>query len=273
MLKTRIITACVLIACFVPALFKLSNSYWAYAMLVLSLVALYEWGSLIKLTKLQVAVYALVAAAIGLVIVPLIEQYGFHRFFYQSLIVFLLATLFWLLIVPFWLKTKSHVTNKWLMSALGFLLIGSLWLALICAKGADPWLLLGLLATIWIADSAAYFAGKNFGKHKLAPSISPGKTWEGVAGALMSVTVFGFILYHFFDVKNFAIFPALWIITMLGVIGDLFESMMKRQAGIKDSGHLLPGHGGILDRIDGIIPSLPIAILMIYIYNYFAAVL
>jgi phosphatidate cytidylyltransferase len=125
-----------------------------------------------------------------------------------------------------------------------------------------------LLATIWIADSAAYFAGKNFGKHKLAPTISPKKTWEGVVGALIGVTIFGAILHFGFNVGTLAIFPALWTTTGFGVIGDLFESLMKRQANIKDSGDLLPGHGGILDRIDGIIPSLPIAILMIYVYNY-----
>ena len=152
------------------------------------------------------------------------------------------------------------------------MLMAPLWLALICAKSADPWLLLALLATIWIADSAAYFAGKNFGKHKLAPMISPGKTWEGVWGALVAVTLFGVILYFAFDARTLAIFPGLWIITAFGVIGDLFESMIKRQANLKDSGDMLPGHGGILDRIDGIIPSLPIAILMIYAYNYFTVV-
>ena len=180
--------------------------------------------------------------------------------------VFFLVTLFWLLLVPFWLA-KKWLVNKYVMALLGLLLMASIWLGLICAKGADPWLLLCLLATIWIADSAAYFAGKNFGKHKLASSISPGKTWEGALGALIAVTIFGVVLYIGFDVKTLAIFPALWIIASLGVIGDLFESMLKRQANIKDSGNLLPGHGGILDRIDGIIPSLPIAILMIYAYN------
>jgi phosphatidate cytidylyltransferase len=187
-------------------------------------------------------------------------------------LVFFVTALFWLFVVPFWLRTKCVIQNKLSMALLGLMLIIPLWLALICAKAADPWLLLGLLTTIWIADSAAYFAGKNFGKHKLAPTISPGKTWEGVAGALIAVTLFGAVLYFYFEVKSVAIFPALWVITSFGVIGDLFESMMKRQANIKDSGDLLPGHGGILDRIDGIIPSLPIAILMIYAYNYFGLV-
>jgi phosphatidate cytidylyltransferase len=271
-LKTRIITALVLVACFIPALFKLPNTYWAVAMLIVSLFALYEWASMIQLSPNQTKIYVVIALVLGLMIVPQIEKYGFHQFFYQSLILFFIATLFWLLIVPFWMANKWLIRNKVVMAFVGLLLIFPLWLAFICSKGVDPWLLLCLLATIWIADSAAYFAGKNFGKHKLAPSISPGKTWEGVFGALIAVTVFGAILYAGFHINTLAIFPALWIITGFGVVGDLFESMIKRQANIKDSGDLLPGHGGILDRIDGIIPSLPIAILMIYMYNYFLSV-
>jgi phosphatidate cytidylyltransferase len=266
MLKTRIITALILVAAFVPALFMLSNVYWAYAMLVVALLALNEWAGLIQLSTTERIIYLAIAAIAGLAIVQMMQQQGFHTFFYHSLNVFLIVTVFWALLAPCWLAKKWAV-NKHILALLGLLLMGSVWLALICAKSSDPWLLLALLATIWIADSAAYFAGKNFGKHKLAPSISPGKTWEGVLGAMIAVTLFGMVLYLGFDVKTLAIFPALWAIAGLGVIGDLFESMLKRQANIKDSGNLLPGHGGILDRIDGIIPSLPIAILMIYVYN------
>ena len=269
MLKTRIITAGLLVAAFIPALFLLDNSLWAYCMLVISLLGLREWGCMIKLSALQNALYLLTAGVGGVFIVWLMSKYGFHLFFFKSLIVFFVVALFWILIVPIWFKTRVIINNKAVMALLGLLLIASLWLALICAKSADPALLLVLLATIWIADSAAYFAGKNFGKIKLAPSISPGKTWEGVFGALIAVTIFGAILYGWFDFKEWAIFPALWIITMLGVAGDLFESMIKRQAMLKDSGSLLPGHGGILDRIDGIISSLPIAVLMIYLFHYF----
>ncbi len=266
MLKTRITTAFILVAGFIPALFMSSNIYWAYGMLFLVLLALHEWAGMIQLSTKQRVIYLAIAAIAGIAIVQLMQQQGFHIFFYHSLNVFLVVTLFWVLLVPCWLAKKWQV-NKYVMTLLGLLLMASLWLGLICAKSADPWLLLGLLATIWIADSAAYFAGKNFGKHKLAPCISPGKTWEGVIGALIAVTIFGAILYFGFNVKTLAVFPALWIIAGLGVIGDLFESMLKRQANMKDSGHLLPGHGGVLDRIDGIISSLPIAILMIYAYN------
>ena len=267
MLKTRILTALMLVAAFIPALFLLPNTYWALAMLVLSLVALYEWANMIKLSPTQRNSYLITVAIAGLITVPLIEKMGFHGFFFKSLLVFFVTSLFWIFIVPFWLKTRCVIRNKWVMALLGLILILPLWLALICAKSADPWLLLALLATIWIADSAAYFTGKNFGKHKLAPNISPGKTWEGVWGALLGVTLFAAILLFGFDFYKAALFPLLWAVAILGVIGDLFESMMKRQANIKDSGDLLPGHGGILDRIDGIIPSLPIAILMIYAYN------
>jgi len=271
MLKTRVITAVLLFAFFIPALFILGNVSWAYAMLVFCLLGLYEWGGMIQLSSMQNKFYVFFAAFAGLLGVYLLQQFGFHQFFFNSLLVFVIVAIFWIFVVPIWFKTKTVICNKLLMSALGLLLIASLWLALICAKGADPLLLLLLLATIWIADSAAYFAGKNFGKHKLAPHISPGKTWEGVLGAMIAVTAFGAIIY-FNDGLGFhqmVVFPGLWLIVGLGVVGDLFESLMKRQANLKDSGHLLPGHGGILDRVDGIIPSLPIAILMIYTNSYF----
>lgn len=277
MLKTRIITAAILVAFFVPALFMLSNISWAYAMLVFCLLALYEWGGMVHLSAFQNKLYVGFSAILGLFAVYFLQQFGFHLFFFRSLLVFALIAVFWLFLVPIWFKKKYLISNKLLMAALGLLLITSLWLALVCAKGADPLLLLILLATIWIADSAAYFAGKNFGKHKLAPNISPGKTWEGVFGAMIAVTLFGLILY-FVDLNGgvgfhqLAVFPALWIIAGLGVVGDLFESLMKRQANLKDSGNLLPGHGGVLDRVDGIIPSLPIAILLIYTYTYFNSV-
>jgi phosphatidate cytidylyltransferase len=268
MLKTRIITSLILISAFIPALFMFTSETWAVAMLAITLLALYEWGALIKLNQTERFVYSAICTALGIATVMFMGNYGFHFFFFKSIAVFLITALFWMIVVPIWLAKGFVISNKLFMALLGILLMAPLWLALICAKGADPWLLLILLTTIWIADSAAYFAGKNFGKNKLAPTISPGKTWEGVFGALIAVTLFAGILHFGFGAENPAIFPLLWATAIFGVIGDLFESLMKRQANIKDSGDLLPGHGGILDRIDGLIPSLPIAILLIYIYNY-----
>jgi phosphatidate cytidylyltransferase len=268
MLKTRIITALILFAAFMPALFMLSSEAWAVAMLAISLLGIYEWGTIIKLNRFELFAYTAACTALGILAVILMKKFGFHWFFYRSLIMFLIATIFWSIFVPIWLKKRFFISNRLLMSLLGVVLLAPLWLALVCTRGADPILLLILLSTIWIADSAAYFAGKNFGKHKLAPTISPGKTWEGVFGALLGVTLFAGILRYCFDVSNIGIFPLLWIVTIFGVMGDLFESLMKRQANVKDSGDLLPGHGGILDRIDGLIPSIPVAIMVIYLYNY-----
>jgi phosphatidate cytidylyltransferase len=271
MLKTRIITAIILIAAFLPALFTATNMVWAIIMLAVSAAAVYEWAKLIDLPPTPSLISAAICAVLGIILLVLMDKNGFHWLFYQSLLIFAISLIFWLLVVPVLLAKYVLVQNKILLMLIGFLMIIPLWLALIFAKGANPWLLFSLLATIWIADSTAYFAGKNFGKHKLAPSISPGKTWEGVLGALLGVTLFSTVLYGSGLVMHWAIFPLLWIVTGLGVVGDLFESLIKRQFNKKDSGNVLPGHGGILDRIDGLLPSLPIAVLVIYLFNYFKA--
>jgi phosphatidate cytidylyltransferase len=136
----------------------------------------------------------------------------------------------------------------------------------------SPMVLLGAMAVVWISDSAAYFAGRAFGRHKLAAAISPGKTWEGVAGAMLATIAFGAICGAFFYdlmpevVRASAVPPAAAallavVIAGFGIVGDLIESLAKRIAGVKDSGRLLPGHGGILDRIDALLPALPVAAL------------
>lgn len=271
MLKTRIITAIVLAAGFMAVLFMGTEPYWTLGMLAVSLLGVYEWGGLAKLTQNQRYVYVLIAAIAGFVcatwMLHIVAAYGYTALLHKPGRILYVAAAFWLLVVPIWLKTRYVLNNKFLMCLLGLFLMFSLWLAFVFAKALSPWSLLSILATIWIADSAAYFTGKKFGKHKLAPNISPGKTWEGVFGALAGVTLFGLVLYFYFGIYNAPlVFGGLWGIAILGVMGDLFESMMKRQANIKDSGCILPGHGGILDRVDGIISSLPIAILVILTY-------
>jgi len=131
--------------------------------------------------------------------------------------------------------------------------------------------LLSLLAIVWIADTAAFFFGRRFGRHKLAPTISPGKTWEGVAGGLLAVVVYVTVLQFtgiaaVGPLAGWAGWPLAVLIAALSVVGDLFESLIKRRAGAKDSGTLLPGHGGVLDRIDGLTSTLPVAALALYVY-------
>jgi len=151
----------------------------------------------------------------------------FPPIFLNSLWLFAAAAVFWVVLVPIWLARGWASRNILINMAIGWLLLGSLWLALVSAKRVDPWLLLTIISTIWIADSAAYFAGKQFGKHKLAPTISPGKTWEGVLGALIAVALFGLIIYLVIPDQDWMIVPGLCVVAALGVYGDLLESFLK----------------------------------------------
>ena len=141
---------------------------------------------------------------------------------------------------------------------------------LVALHAVDTWLMLAAMALVWVADIAAYFSGRAFGRHKLAPAISPGKTWEGVAGAVVGVLAYGGIVFSFSPLAGRlplsipVIVLMLVLLTAVSVMGDLFESLLKRQAGIKDSSQLLPGHGGVLDRIDALTSTLPLAALILY---------
>ena len=140
------------------------------------------------------------------------------------------------------------------------------WAAMVELQARSPWWLIAVMALVAAADIGAYFAGRAFGRHKLAPSISPGKTWEGAIGAWLAITVYALLLFFYAsDTLQLGCLPQtlalFWGLFGLSVLGDLFESTLKRQAGIKDSGSLLPGHGGILDRIDSLTAVLPVAAL------------
>lgn len=176
-----------------------------------------------------------------------------------------LAAFIWLLLVPYLLATDSKLLQRpLLMAAIGFVMLLASLIAFLGLHRISPWLLLGVIATVSIADSSAYFAGKNFGKHKLAPTISPGKTWEGVAGALIAVTLYGLLLRYFLQYSGWML-VGLWAITVISIIGDLFESKVKRLANLKDSGQILPGHGGVLDRIDGLMPAMTLSLFYVYL--------
>jgi len=178
-----------------------------------------------------------------------------------------LSALLWLLLVPLWLVRGWQLRNPLAMALLGWAVLIPTGLALIDLRASSPWLLLGVMALVWMADIAAYFTGRRFGRHKLAPAISPGKTWEGVAGAVLGVSVYvalaawGSGLSAKYALPIAVVMSWLWV--ALSVIGDLFESAIKRQAGVKDSGTLLPGHGGLLDRIDALTSTLPLAALVL----------
>lgn len=263
MLKTRIITALILAMLFSIALFRSSDQIWAMVTLFATLLAVWEWSNLIKLNKPQTALNLACAVSVAAMVLlsPSLPSAYYIDFFTLALLS--LATLFWLFLAPIWLVTRMQFNNRLLMAALGLCLLLSTWLALIGLQRISPWLLLAVMATVWLADSAAYFAGKQFGRHKLAVAISPGKTWEGVAGALLAVTLYGLLICYYWHISRWLI-VALWFMVILSVMGDLFESLLKRQAEVKDSSQLLPGHGGVLDRIDGLLPTLPVVLFYIY---------
>jgi phosphatidate cytidylyltransferase len=174
------------------------------------------------------------------------------------------AMAFWAAIVPLWLRGALQA-HRWTLAAAGVVVLTSSWYSLFVLQESAG-RLLALLAVVWIADSAAYFAGRRFGRRKLAPTISPGKTWEGVVGAVAGVGVYYVLLWVAWGPAFLAGHRLLDLALVAGIValsveGDLFESWMKRRAGVKDSGTILPGHGGVLDRIDGVVAALPLAAL------------
>lgn len=272
MLKTRILTAAILVPSFLAALFLLPELYWSFLMLLVCSLGLLEWADMTKLSLRLKACYVfvpfLICAFLVLVKEGLLAQHWlvdiYHPLMFWSI---LLTTIFWILIAPVWLVTRYQVRSKLLMLIIGLALLVPTWFAMVNLRNMGDWFLLSLMLVVWIADSAAYFAGKRFGKHKLAPLISPGKTWEGVAGAIFAVTLYGLVLCHIFN-ESYWLIIGLWTLVVLSIMGDLLESLIKRQAGVKDSGKLLPGHGGVLDRIDGLIPTLPLTVFYVYFPLY-----
>jgi phosphatidate cytidylyltransferase len=268
MLKTRVITAVVLLGLFLPALFYLPMMWWASAMLLLTLVCLHEWAGFLSLSPMQTHFYLAFSTITGVSMLVLLQQWGFHWFFYHALQVFMGMTFFWLIVVPLAMFFNTFFKQQAVNLFLGWCLMLSLWMALVTAQEINPYVLLVIISTIWLADSAAYFFGKQFGRHKLAPAISPGKTWEGVLGALLAVAVYAVTLKASGAVSTWWVLPGLWVITIVGIYGDLFESFFKRRANLKDSGQFLPGHGGFLDRVDGVIPALPVGLCLVFWFHY-----
>lgn len=264
MLKARIITALMILTGLLITVFFVSTEVWALITLGIALLGVAEWSNLMRLGKSQRYLMLAIAFAIGLLI-AFMHKTILAEFQNITMFGFLaVASLFWIMIAPVCLIKRKIFSNPFVLSVLGLLLILATWIGLVGLHAIHPVLLLGVIATVSIADSAAYFAGKKFGRNKLAPAISPGKTWEGVIGALIAVTVYGAVLCYYKHLSLWLV-AFLWLLVVLSIIGDLFESLLKRKADLKDSGQLLPGHGGILDRIDGLMPTLPITLFFIYL--------
>lgn len=265
-LRQRVTTALVLVPFALACLFLLPAIGWQLLTCLPIVLAAREWARLAGYERpaSRLFVGTVLASCLALVIF-LSTNASSPVPARVSGVVFVAALLFWAIVVPVWLRRGWQVRRAFLQGATGWIVLVPAWLAAAFLQKM-PWLLLAMLLVVWIADTAAYFAGRRFGRHKLAPQISPGKTWEGVVGALAAVLAYGVALgfalqptANVYDRLTMLIF--LVALTLLGIVGDLFESWIKRGAGAKDSGNLLPGHGGVLDRIDSLTATLPFAAL------------
>lgn len=254
----RIITAAILIPVVVAGVLMLPNDGFAIALGVFVVGGAWEWSRLAgiknSLARLCFAllVVGLLWVSYSLTLIPIL----------------IVGVVFWLvgtMQIVLNEKSISSTTNSSIIrSVMGILVLVPAWKALVTLHGMNEdggLLVLFLMVMIWVADSGAYFAGHQFGKHKLAPATSPGKTWEGVAGALLATALFAFLIHaNSSAIKmNEIMFVVLCVLTTaISVVGDLYESMFKRIVGIKDSGILIPGHGGVLDRIDSLTAAAPV---------------
>jgi phosphatidate cytidylyltransferase len=269
MLKVRVLTSFFLMLAFLSALYLLPDLGWSLATLSIVVLGAWEWGGLARLNTRAKGCYATAVALLGMLMLPDIWPANIEQVQLQVLFWALPGSVvFWLLLAPLWLLRLHKETRTPVLLVCGVLILLAAWLSLVYLRKVSPSLLLALLATVWIADSAAYFAGKAWGRRKLAPQISPGKTWEGVLGAWVAVSIYGLLLCLLLSL-TFWLIPGLWAILVLSILGDLFESHLKRLVGAKDSGSLLPGHGGVLDRIDGMVSSLPIAVFALHLPIYY----
>ena len=297
MLKQRILTALVLLALLIPAVLWLPPTGWAALISVIIGLAAWEWAGLAGYGKMGRIGYGVFVAGLlfGLCIIEWDSEARFLAFFLPC---FWFCFAFWFVAVPLWLRFRWPLKGiPGLCVGLIVLLPAGFMAAIADSQPANALLygnygkttLLLILMIAWVADTCAYFTGRKFGKHKLAPGISPGKTWEGVAGAVAGVFLylasFFLILAHQNEQPDFTMFAILLavafalalVLTAVSVIGDLFESLLKRQAGVKDSSPLLPGHGGILDRIDSLLALLPVvgaltgALFLVFIWVWASA--
>lgn len=281
MLKQRVITAIVLLAILLPALFYPSPVPFCVVAVVLIAAGAWEWGRLngcsqglsFLLGGLSVVLCGLSWYA-GLLVKPLP-------------LLWMMASAAWVLAGGWLLR---HGATGWariprpLRLSAGIFVLWLAWLAISQARVMSIGFLLSVLVLVWVADIFAYFAGRTLGGHfikrKLAPSISPGKSWEGVAGGMAGVMAlavcWAVVERHYGIVDTGSLYGRLWaqhgvlvlflaaiFLAAMSVVGDLVESLVKRSSGAKDSSQLLPGHGGVLDRVDALLPTLPIAMMLV----------
>jgi len=254
LLKTRIITAAILIALLLLVIFRLPPVATTVVVTALVLAGAWEWAGFMRMAGRLPRLAYVTGIALCL---PLAWQFAATPGGLETLVA--AATAWWLVALA-WIVLAPRRAADWSAALAGVMALVPAWVALVYLRRDPPfgaqWLLFALLL-VWAADIGAYFAGRGFGRHKLAPAVSPGKTWEGVAGALAASGVTALAGSHWFGVPPLPFVPLCLAAVALSVVGDLTESLLKRFAGLKDSGTLFPGHGGVMDRIDSITSAVP----------------
>ena len=263
----RIITALVLVAVVLSCMFATQSHYPMFMLMILAAgVAGYEWS------KLMPQASAIVSKPKAWVYGGCVALVSTLALFFNdiALLLWVASILTWLVSI-YWIKNFPDADNWYNVSLhlIGFVLISAAVTAIYAVWHSSPWWLMYLFLLVWGADSGAYFVGREFGKKKLAPKVSPNKSVEGLYGGIATTVIIMLVVqYSYLNLTalQLILFLILSVITVFAsVLGDLFESMIKRRAGIKDSGRVLPGHGGVLDRIDSLLAAAPIFATGIYI--------
>ena len=263
----RIITALVLVAVVLSCMFATQSHYPMFMLMILAAgVAGYEWS------KLMPQASAIVSKPKAWVYGGCVALVSTLALFFNdiALLLWVASILTWLVSI-YWIKNFPDADNWYNVSLhlIGFVLISAAVTAIYAVWHSSPWWLMYLFLLVWGADSGAYFVGRKFGKKKLAPKVSPNKSVEGLYGGIATTVIIMLVVeYSYLNLTalQLILFLILSVITVFAsVLGDLFESMIKRRAGIKDSGRVLPGHGGVLDRIDSLLAAAPIFATGIYI--------
>ena len=263
MLKQRVLTALVLLPLMLGMLFWASQGLWAVFSGLIALIALWEYSRMCGMGEQERTPYL-----VGTALFMLMALLGDWQL---PAVAWLAVLLFWLLIMPLWLKRKWRLNGGWRAYATGWLLMLPFWFALVYLRPSqdDALALLAVMGLVWVADIFAYFCGKAFGRNKIAPAISPGKTWEGAAGGMVCVLVYMTVVQAMGwlpDGSWWKLMLLSVVLTVISICGDLLESWLKRVAGVKDSSQLLPGHGGVFDRVDSLIAVMSVYAALVVLF-------
>ena len=270
MLKQRIVTAVVLLALLAGGLAWSALAFEVLATVIVA-VALGEWMRLVGWPRGRAVTGAALFGAVLLAAAVYAPDWVAQALLPLSL----LATIVWIALAALLLQPDAMALRlpRSASTLLAVVMTAAAWVALVHFLLSGVVMLLSVMLIVWIADTAAYFAGRAFGRRKLAPHISPGKTWAGVVGAVVAVIAAALVAQwlapdaallsnRLLQALGLAGALLLALVVAVSVVGDLFESLLKRQAGVKDSGRVLPGHGGVYDRVDALLPALPVAALL-----------